>query len=530
MRNKKNIIMAVMVAVALLMATGYAYFATNLNINATGNITSSWNVYFSGISVGTIVGTGSNKVTPSVSGTTANMEANLAVPGDSVTYDLTLTNAGTVGAIVEDIKAEATGSSGIKFSITGIKKGDKLAAGANIVIQVKIEYDSSVTSQPTETSKRLTVTIDCVQDIGQAIESGDVEIEGQGAYELVEEEIKLAYGLDIKIGDYVNYSHLNGSNNSASYSVTTDQSGHSETQTAYVADYTGRWQVLGIEDGKLLLVSEYGVGPREGGKVEDASKLSVNRFYFGGPDGVAHIVPTLHEISEMYANGTGAESGRSLTAEDVNKLTGFVPEVGHVYFQNLSMTAYGKILDVYYNGSPKLLININPNSPATNNHEWDFLYEGYEHTSFKEFIWNNDGSGTWKEHTFTTGTDENPTYITTVTDTSYVYYPTTLTEVDGSAGSGISKNSAAYNMLFKNTGEEDTYRNYYWLAAPMTHFDSQGARYGVHYVYKAKVTPQWMAGSISKTDHSGYATVRPVITLSADTELVSAGNNTWNIK
>ena len=153
MRNKKNIIIAVMICVAVLMATGYAYFATRLNINATGNITSNWNIYFSNITSGTVVGSASNNKTPSVTGTSATMDANLSVPGDSITYELTLTNGGSVGAIIEDIKAEANGSSAIVYSISGLKIGDKLAGGASKIITIKIEYDPSFTSQPSELVK-----------------------------------------------------------------------------------------------------------------------------------------------------------------------------------------------------------------------------------------------------------------------------------------------------------------------------------------------------------------------------------------
>jgi len=218
MKNRKNIIIVVMVAVALLMATGYAYFATQLNINATGSITSNWNVYFSSINVGKIVGTGSNKVTPSVSGTTANMEANLAVPGDSITYEITLLNAGTVGAIVEDIKAEATGSSGIIFTIEGIGKGDKISGGDSKVITVKIEYDSSITDQPTETSKSLTITLDCVQDIGQTIESEDVVIDEEKVFTAA-----ILQNNTVQSDDGIDFSKISSDTNGKGlYSTTTD--------------------------------------------------------------------------------------------------------------------------------------------------------------------------------------------------------------------------------------------------------------------------------------------------------------------
>lgn len=174
MKRKKNLIIVTMLVVVAVMSIGYSFFATRLNINSTGNISTSWNVYFSKITNGTIVGKASNETAPSITATTATMNANLELPGDSITYELTLKNGGNVGAIIENIKANAEGSTGIIYTISGIKKGDKLAAGESIVFTIKIEYDVNVTSQPTETSKSLTVTIDTVQDIVQTIENEDV--------------------------------------------------------------------------------------------------------------------------------------------------------------------------------------------------------------------------------------------------------------------------------------------------------------------------------------------------------------------
>ena len=176
MYRKKTVIMIAMIAAVMLMALGYAAFATRLNINATGNITSTWNVYFSTITEGVIVGTASNNTPPSVSGTTAYFDMNLRLPGESITYEVTLTNGGTVGAIISDIKAEAEGSSAIIYSISGLKVGDKLAGGASKTITVKTEY-ADVMDQPSVTSKTLVITIDAVQDVGQTITQNTPSVE-----------------------------------------------------------------------------------------------------------------------------------------------------------------------------------------------------------------------------------------------------------------------------------------------------------------------------------------------------------------
>jgi len=168
-RVKSKVIMILCITL-FLMATGYAVFSTNLKITSTGNVTGTWKIYFSSISNGDANGTSAkNTVAPSVSGTTAKMSVDLKMPGDEMTYDLTITNGGNFGGVISNIDAKATGSPAIIFTMEGVKEGDKIPAGESIVMKIKIQYDPTVTSQPSETTKTLNVSIDVIQDTGQSI-------------------------------------------------------------------------------------------------------------------------------------------------------------------------------------------------------------------------------------------------------------------------------------------------------------------------------------------------------------------------
>ena len=48
-KNKKKIVMGVMIVAILIMVIGFAAFSTTLNINGTGNITSTWNIEITSI-------------------------------------------------------------------------------------------------------------------------------------------------------------------------------------------------------------------------------------------------------------------------------------------------------------------------------------------------------------------------------------------------------------------------------------------------------------------------------------------------
>ena len=165
----KKIITITMCTLICIMAIGYAAFATNLTINGTANITSTWKVLFTKIEeVSKTSGVTITKV-PTAEGTNATFNVDLKSPGDKIIYKITVANQGTLDAIINDITASETGSDAIKFEITGIKKGDKLAKSTTTTFNVTISYDESITSQPVLTDNTLTISINYVQDLGQTI-------------------------------------------------------------------------------------------------------------------------------------------------------------------------------------------------------------------------------------------------------------------------------------------------------------------------------------------------------------------------
>ena len=164
-KKKNNIIIGSLCAVVLLMVVGYAAFATQLNITGTGKITSNWNILITDIQTKNIVGGASNASDPTGKGTlTATFKTNLVSPGDSIEYDITVSNQGTLNAVLEKITLSDSNNPAIKFTTSGLTEGDALNAGDSKVLTVKVEYDNAVTSQPENTKSELTITLDYVQE------------------------------------------------------------------------------------------------------------------------------------------------------------------------------------------------------------------------------------------------------------------------------------------------------------------------------------------------------------------------------
>ncbi|MEI3508675.1 MAG: DUF6273 domain-containing protein [Bacilli bacterium] len=166
--KKRNIIIGVLCAIVLLMAVGYAAFNTVLNIKGTSNITSSWNIKITKIETKNIVGTASNNGDPSFEELSATFKTILQAPGDSIEYDITVSNAGSLDAKLDEITLSDTNNPAIKFTASGMTKGDVITAGNTKVLTVKVEYISSVSEQPTNTTSSLTVDLDYSQATGTA--------------------------------------------------------------------------------------------------------------------------------------------------------------------------------------------------------------------------------------------------------------------------------------------------------------------------------------------------------------------------
>ena len=167
-KRQRSIVLGGLGAIILLMAIGYAAFSSQLQINGTSNISSNWDIRITNIT-SSLSGGATNATEPTYdneNGLTASFSTNLTSPGDYAEYTIEVSNLGSIDATLTDIEISDSNNPAIVFETSGIEEGDNLLQGAKDELLVKVSYSDSVTSQPTNTTSNITVTLNYEQATG----------------------------------------------------------------------------------------------------------------------------------------------------------------------------------------------------------------------------------------------------------------------------------------------------------------------------------------------------------------------------
>ncbi len=165
MRTK--ILIAALVVVGLA-SVAYAAFSQVLTISGTGTATGDWDVAITDITQTAATGA-TDATAPSFTGTSASFDVNLAYPGATATYEVTVTNDGSIPAVLTSVDGESTANAAaplyITYSVTGVTNGTTLAGGgATNVVVVTVEWDAGSSPGTSGETKTATITLNYDQD------------------------------------------------------------------------------------------------------------------------------------------------------------------------------------------------------------------------------------------------------------------------------------------------------------------------------------------------------------------------------
>ncbi len=200
--RQRNYIILGLCSILLVMAAGYAAFRTQLTINGTSNITSEFKVLITDIQSRNVVGRAENAETPTHTETTATFKTNLYLPGDSITYDVTVENQGSIDAVLKTIQKSDSNNNAIIFETSGIQEGEVLKASESTKFSVTVSYNASTTSQPSNITSDLEVTLNYEQATGEEGPAGNTALIGGNTVSVADSGDGL-YTDDTRAGRYV---------------------------------------------------------------------------------------------------------------------------------------------------------------------------------------------------------------------------------------------------------------------------------------------------------------------------------------
>ena len=143
-RIKKMIIMAlivisVMVTAAVVLAHDYHWIKPEYP-------KPKWKVEFTSIAEGEVVGAAVSIKKPQYSSTNASFFVELTAPGDSMTYELQVSNLGNIDSVLDDIVfITSPNKDAIKVELIDIHEGDRLNARESRNFKIRIYYELHAT-------------------------------------------------------------------------------------------------------------------------------------------------------------------------------------------------------------------------------------------------------------------------------------------------------------------------------------------------------------------------------------------------
>lgn len=154
MKRRKNIILILLLLVISIMTVGYSTFSSQLEINGTATITGIWDIEITNIKA-TNVCTDCDAGTPSFSKTDAAFDAKLKKPGDTITYEVTIENRGTIDAVLEKIDLINVGNVNEDIIFTNTNPARELGEGETTTMQITITYNPDKDENPSITTKEV---------------------------------------------------------------------------------------------------------------------------------------------------------------------------------------------------------------------------------------------------------------------------------------------------------------------------------------------------------------------------------------
>lgn len=140
--KKQSFLVIIMIIFCLSASIGYALFSERININGTANARGNFDVIFENAMVKTEIGsTGATAVISEDKNILTLTVPRLEYPGAYVEFNVDVTNAGNIPAVLKNItETGLTSNTEVKISYSGLAVNEVMAQSDKRTITIKVEW------------------------------------------------------------------------------------------------------------------------------------------------------------------------------------------------------------------------------------------------------------------------------------------------------------------------------------------------------------------------------------------------------
>lgn len=147
-RKKRKVVIMCLFAILVCMFAGFSLFSSKIEIKGVSSLDNNFNVLITDVHEKSRTGISSDKSQiPVYSNDVIEFYPFLTSAGDSISYEVTIENKGSVDAKLNLLTIADENNPAIRFDLSGVNRWDILKAGDSALLNVTLYFDDSFAGQ-----------------------------------------------------------------------------------------------------------------------------------------------------------------------------------------------------------------------------------------------------------------------------------------------------------------------------------------------------------------------------------------------
>ncbi len=175
-RKRRKIVIICLFTILICMFAGFSLFSSKIEIKGVSSADNNFNVVISDVQEKGRTGISSAmSQIPSYTNDTIDFYPFLTSVGDSISYEVTIENKGSVDAKLNLLTVADENNPAVRFDLSGVNRWDIIKAGDSAVLTVTLYFDESFSGQTVGSIANLKIQFEYMQGDAEKIPNSPAE-------------------------------------------------------------------------------------------------------------------------------------------------------------------------------------------------------------------------------------------------------------------------------------------------------------------------------------------------------------------